>query len=229
MPQHQRQQSSSPMWRHGEVVHTPQTVRRASGSPGHYELVVIAASAGGVKALEQLLSALPADFPVPIAVVQHRTTREPNLLARVLGRHTPLIVKTAEQSEAMHPGTVYLAPPDLHLTVGEDQRLALTDGHRIRHVMSSANPLFASAAAVFGSRVIAVVLTGSGRDATDGVQTVKTRGGIVIAQDRATSTMFAMPRSAIETGCVDRVLPLEEIAPTLVRLVTATTDADAGP
>src|SRR5689334_17098306 len=95
MPQHQQKQSSSPMWRHGEVVHTPQTVRRAPGSPGRYDLVVIAASAGGVKALEQLLSALPADFPVPIAIVQHRTAREPDLLARVLSRHTPLVVKTA--------------------------------------------------------------------------------------------------------------------------------------
>ena len=211
------------------IVDKPQAAMRASGSPGRYDLVVIAASAGGVQALEQLLSGLPADFPVPIAVVQHRTTRQPDLLAKVLSRHTPLMVKLAEQFEAIQPGTVYLAPPDLHLTVVEDQRLALTDGHRIRHVLSSANPLFASAAAVFGSRVIAVVLTGSDRDATDGVQTVKTWGGIVIAQDRATSTMFAMPRSAIETGCVDRVLPLEKIAPTLVRLVTATTDADAGP
>lgn len=176
MPENQRKQSGAPLWRHGEVVHTPQTVRRASGSPGRYDLVVIAASAGGVKALEQLLAALPADFPVPIAIVQHRTTREPNLLARVLSRHTPLVVKTAEQSEEMQPGTVYLAPPDLHLTIGGDRRLVLTDGHRIRQVLSSANPLFSSAAAAFGSRVIAVVLTGSDRDATDGVQTVKIRG-----------------------------------------------------
>lgn len=132
------------------------------------------------------------------------------------------------QTEAMQPGTVYLAPPALHLIVGRDWRLALTDGYRIRHVLSSANPLFASAAEAFGARVIAVVLTGSDRDATDGVQAVKVQGGIVIAQDRATSEWFAMPRLAIETGCVDRILPLGEIAPALVRLVTATTDAGGG-
>jgi two-component system chemotaxis response regulator CheB len=102
--------------------------------------------------------------------------------------------------------------------------LAMCIPARIRHVLSSANPLFSSAAKVFGSRVIAIVLTGSDRDATNGVQTVKTRGGIVIAQDRATSKMFAMPRSAIETGCVDRVMPLEEIAPALMRLATSTTE-----
>jgi len=217
------------MWWHGEIVHKPRAVMRAAGGPRRYDLVMIAASAGGIKALEQLLSALPADFPVPIAVVQHRTTRQPNLLARVLSRHTSLAVKLAEPSEAMQPGTVYLAPPDLHLIVGRDQRLAFIDGHRIRHVLSSANPLFASAAEVFGGRVIAVVLTGWDRDATDGVQTVKVQGGIVIAQDRTTSESFAMPHSAIETGCVDYVLPLEAIAPALVRLVTAPVDADADP
>ena len=82
---------------------------------------------------------------------------------------------------------------------------------------SSANPLFASAAQTFGDGVIAVVLTGGDRDATDGVQTVKRRGGIVIAQDEPSSVAFSMPRSAIETGCVDSILPLHDIAPELLR------------
>ena len=181
-------------------------------------MVVIAASAGGVQALQKLLSALPPDFPLPIAVVQHRTGNPPNLLARVLGRHTALTVKTAEQGEALAAGTVYLAPPRQHLIVRADESLALFDGHKIRHVHSSANPLFASAARVYGERVIAVVLTGGDRDATDGVQSVKQRGGIVLAQDEATSMVFAMPQSAIETGAVRAVLPLGEIAPEILRL-----------
>jgi two-component system chemotaxis response regulator CheB len=184
-----------------------------------YDLVVMAASAGGVQALQAVLSALPADFPAPIAVIQHRSTKLPNLLARVLARRTPLAVKTAGPSEAMQPGTVYLAPPDLHLTVHRDGSFGLSDGRKIRHVRSSANPLFESAAEAFGGRVIAVVLTGGDRDATDGVQSVKAHGGTVIAQDEATSQCFGMPRSAIETGCVDWVLPLDKIAPTLVDLV----------
>jgi len=183
-----------------------------------YGMVVIAASAGGVQALQKLLSALPPDFPLPIAVVQHRTGNPPNLLARVLGRHTALTVKTAEQGEALAAGTVYLAPPRQHLIVRADESLALFDGQKIRHVHSSANPLFASAARVYGPRVIAVVLTGGDRDATDGVQTVKQSGGIVLAQDEATSMVFAMPQSAIETGAVRAVLPLGEIAPEILRL-----------
>ena len=179
----------------------------------------MAASAGGVQALQRVLSGLPPDFPLPVAIVQHRTGNPPNLLARVLGRHTPLAVKTAQQGEIMVPGTVYLAPPREHLVIRSDETLALVDGHRkIRHVFSSANPLFASAAQVYGDGVIAVVLTGADSDATDGVQSVRQRGGIVIAQDRATSHVFGMPHAAISTGAVNAVLPLPEIARELERL-----------
>lgn len=183
-----------------------------------YEAVVIAASKGGVRALQKLLSGLPPDFSLPVAVVQHRTTQQPNELARVLGRRAAVPVKLAEEGEIMQPGTVYLAPPDLHMTVRPDRSLAFVDGRRIHHLRSSANPLFESAAESLHGRVIAVVLTGYDHDGTDGVQTVKHRGGIVIAQDQATSERFDMPRSAIQTGSVDHILPLEKIAGELVRL-----------
>jgi two-component system chemotaxis response regulator CheB len=186
-----------------------------------YDLVVMAASYGGVQALREVLGGLPADFPVPVAIVQHRSANPPNLLAKVLGRSTPLAIKTAEEGETMRPGTVYLAPPDLHMYIQSGGVCHLSDGRKIRHLRSSANPLFDSAASVFDGRLIAVVLTGSARDATDGVQAVKARGGMVIAQDKATSAAFGMPGSAIATGCVDRVLPLEEIGPALRRLVEA--------
>jgi two-component system chemotaxis response regulator CheB len=184
----------------------------------HHAVVVMAASAGGVQALQKVLSGLPRDFPLPIAIVQHRTGNPPNLLARVLGRHTALTVKNAEDGERMRAGTVYLAPPREHLVLRPDESLGLMDGRKIRHLRSSANPLFASAAEVYGDGVIAVVLTGGDRDATDGVQTVRQHGGIVIAQDEATSAIFGMPRSAIETGAVHTILPLPEIAPELRRL-----------
>jgi two-component system chemotaxis response regulator CheB len=203
-------------WRGGSAL--PQAPRPGQHRKGRFELVVMAASAGGVTAFESVLSALPADFPLPIAIVQHRTAKDPNLMARVLSRHTPLVVKIAEQDERMDPGTVYLAPPDAHLFVAPDLRVSLKDGSRIRHVLSSANPLFESAARALPGRVIAVVMTGYDRDATDGVQAVRLSGGTVIAQDRPTSQSFGMPGSAIQTGCVDRVLPLQEIAPALLDL-----------
>jgi len=183
-----------------------------------YEAVVVAASKGGVRALAALLSGLPPDFPLPIAIVQHRTSRQPYLLDKVLGRHTGLRVKAAAEGEAMRPGTVYLAPPHLHMIVRPDRTLAFFDGRKIRHLLSSANPLFESAAEALHGRVIAVVLTGYDRDGTDGVQSVKRRGGLVIAQDQESAEQFGMPQSAIETGSVDRILPLNQIANELVRL-----------
>jgi two-component system chemotaxis response regulator CheB len=179
------------------------------------ELVVLAASAGGIEAVGRVLGALPPTFSLPIALVQHRSPHSPNLLDRVLQRMTPLRVKAVEPGEVLRAGTVYVAPADHHLVILAGRRLGVTDGRKIRHLRSSANPLFESAAEVLGSGVVAVVLTGGGSDATDGVQAVKARGGIVIAQDQATSQAFSMPRAAIATGAVDYILPLDQIAPAL--------------
>lgn len=188
-----------------------------------YELVVAAASAGGVEAFAKLLGALPADFPLPVAIVQHRTPGRPHILARILSLHTPLKVKDAEDGERMQPGTVYIAPPDLHLMVRPGGQLMLTDQRKIRHLHSSANPLFESAAAALEGRVIGVVLTGYDRDATDGVQAINHSGGHVIAQE--TAQVPGMPGSAIATGTVHEILPLERIAPALVRLAHQAADA----
>jgi two-component system chemotaxis response regulator CheB len=177
-----------------------------------FDIIVIAASAGGIRALNHILATLPADLPVPIALVQHRSLHLPSFLANI----PRLKVKTAVEGESLQPGTVYIAPPNKHLLVKTDHTFVLSNGRRIRHVLSSANPLFASAAAAC---VIAVVLTGGDSDATDGVQAVHDAGGLVIAQDQATSQLFAMPQSAIETGCVDYVLALDEIGPALLRLL----------
>ncbi len=184
-----------------------------------YGLVAIAASAGGITALQTLLSTLPRDLPVPVAVVLHRSRREVDLLPMVLGRSSTLPVRPAEPGKPVQPGTVYVAPADAHLLVGSDRRFELMDGGRIRHVRSSADPLFSSAAHVLGP-VIGVVLTGMGEDGTDGVQAMKRAGGIVIAQDEATAEWFGMPRSAIGTGAVDYVLPLDRIGAKLVELLT---------
>jgi two-component system chemotaxis response regulator CheB len=183
-----------------------------------YGLVAIAASAGGIPALQRLLSTLPPAFPAPVAVVLHRTRRQEDLLPLVLGRSSALPVRRVEPGRPKQAGTVYIAPPDAHLIVAPDRRFDLMGGRRIRHVLSSANPLLTTAAEVLGP-VIGVVLTGMGRDATDGVQAVKQAGGVVIAQDEATSEWFSMPQSAIATGAVDYVLPLDRIGAKLVELL----------
>ena len=209
------------VWRSGSPLtryQPPSSALRATS----YDLVVIAASMGGLRAMETILESLPEDFPMPLALVQHRTTDEPNLLAQVLSRHARIAVKLAEEGDTLQPGTVYIAVPHLHLVVNDNRTLSLVDGRRIHNVLSSANPLFESAAEVLGPRVIAVVLTGYDRDGTDGVQAVRRAGGVVLAQDEVTSRSFAMPRSAIATGAVDAVLPLEAIGPALVGLASGT-------
>jgi two-component system chemotaxis response regulator CheB len=184
-----------------------------------YDLVAIAASAGGVQALQQILSHLPAEFPVPIAVVQHRTTTAPDRLALVLSRRSRLPVGRALEGERLCPGRVYLAPPDTHLIVHPDGSFGYMGGRKIHHLRSSADPLMISAAAALGPRVLAVVLTGGDADAREGVKAVKAAGGTVMAQDEASSEFFGMPGSAIRTGVVDYIVPLVEIGPMLLRLV----------
>jgi two-component system chemotaxis response regulator CheB len=151
------------------------------------------------------------------------------VLVSILARQSKLRVCEAESGGAIDPGTVYIARPDQHLTVTDEGRFAYGDGHPIRHVLSSINPLFISSAAVFGTQAIAVVLSGAGRDGTDGVLAVKAQGGVVIAQNEATSVQFGMPGSAIATGVVDLVLPIQEIAPALVHLVGARHPVDGAP
>lgn len=193
----------------------------APRSAAGYDLIAFAASAGGVSVLRRILAALPATVQVPIAIVLHRTTREPQMLPQILSRVTSRHVKAAEPGEPLRPNTVYVAPPDYHLIVRPDHTLEFTDGRRIKFVLSSANPLLASAARVLKNRVIAVVLTGTGSDATDGVQAVKELGGIVIAQTPEEAEYSGMPTSAIRTGVVDYIVPIDEIAALLARLTGA--------
>jgi chemotaxis response regulator CheB len=199
------------------------TQRTIGGPSAPPELVVIAASADGLRAIGGVVGVLPATFPVPLAVVLHRFGD--SVLAKILARRCALRVKDAEEGETPVAGTVYLAPPRYHLVLRPDRTFHLMDGRMIKHLHSSANPLFESAAQSLNGRVVAVVLTGSGTDATDGVQTVKAMGGTVIVQDPVETAFGGMPRSAIRTGAVDMILPLEQIPIALLRLVAGETAA----
>jgi len=186
------------------------------------ELVVVGGSAGAIGPLTELLSRLPADFPAAVVVVQHSDPTRRSRLAPILARRSALRVQDAANDTVLEPGCVYVIPPDRHASVTAEGHLRLFDGTRIRHVRSSANPLFESAAAVYDGRVIAIVLSGSGIDATDGVQAVKQRGGAVIAQSVQSAAHFGMPGSAIATGAVDYIVPVEEIPELLCQLAGMT-------
>ncbi len=192
-----------------------------------YDLIVMTASAGGISALGHVLSALPAEFDVPIVVVQHHTPGRTHGLAQVLSRLSKRPVHIAEAGQHIRPGTVYLAPGAAHLVVRPDHSFELMDGQRIAYVRSSAESLFTSAANAYGPRMIAVVLTGLGRNGSGGVRRVKEVGGTVIAQDESTSRYFSMPQAAIATGAVDSILPLGAIAPTLIHLTAGAHNVSA--
>lgn len=182
-------------------------------------VVAIAASAGGLSALTHVLTALPADFGAPIIVLQHMRAGQKSFMAEILDRRVPLAVAPAQPGERITGGKVYVAPPGRHLLVGADGVLALSDTERVRFVRPAADVLFQSLAESLGPRAVAVVLTGTGKDGADGVQEIHRRGGTVIVQDEASSEFFGMPDASIRTGMVDRVLPLDEIAPALLDLI----------
>lgn len=186
-----------------------------------FDVVAIASSAGGLNALSQTLSPLPADLPAAIAIVQHVDPRHRSLMADILSRRTALSVKQAEDGDVLRSGAVFIAPPDNHLLVNHGGALSLSQSELVHFVRPSADLLFESVAASYRERAIAVVLTGSGSDGAMGVEAVKKMGGTVIAQDEATSEFPSMPNAAVQTGKVDFVLPLDEIPSALVALIRA--------
>ncbi|AFY54884.1 chemotaxis response regulator containing a CheY-like receiver domain and a methylesterase domain [Rivularia sp. PCC 7116] len=187
-------------------------------TPENY-IVVITASAGGLNAISEILSKLPSNFPAPIAIAQHLDPKRPSMLAEILDKRSPLSVKQAKAGDKLYPGKVYIAPPDLHLLVNPDGSLSLSRSEKVHYVRPAGDVLFKSVAASFKEKCIAVVLTGMDGDGAAGVQEIKKMGGIVIAQDKSTCKYPSMPDSAIQTGDVDFVIPLESIARSLMYLM----------
>ncbi len=195
-----------------------------AGPRRKFEIVAMAASAGGLSALGSVLAGLPGNFPAAVVLVQHLAPHHESLLAEILGKRTKLRVTQARAGDRLAPGTVHVAPPDEHLLVSGDGSLSLSHSELVHFVRPSADLLFESVAAGFKDRAIAVVLTGTGSDASIGIVAVKKMGGVVVVQDEATSEFFGMPDAAIRTRQVDMVLPLEAIAPALVRMVMGETN-----
>lgn len=184
-----------------------------------YRIVTIGSSWGGLGALKTLLGALPGDFPLPIAIAQHRSAESRDRgLASYYDSRCELAVTTIEDKEPIEPGRVYFAPPDYHLMV-ERGFFELSVDDRVQFSRPSADVLFESAVDAYGAGVIGVVLTGANADGADGLACIKENGGFSIVQDPATAEKPDMPRAAIDAvGEPDAVLPLEDVAPYLVKL-----------
>jgi two-component system chemotaxis response regulator CheB len=187
--------------------------------PAAFEIIALAASAGGLKALTEVLTALPAELPVSVVVVQHLDRRHRSLMAEILDRRTLINVKEAQNGERLQAGNAYIAPPDHHLLINRGGWVSLTQTELVHFLRPSADLLFESVAASFRERAIAVILSGTGTDGAMGVKAIKKMGGTVIVQKPGSSQFRGMPDAALQTGQADLVLELDEIAPALVALV----------
>jgi two-component system chemotaxis response regulator CheB len=204
------------------VAHTPRSAARAVAAAADVRLVAIAASTGGPAAIRTILAGLPRSFPVPILIVQHIARGFTSGLAHWLAGDTALHVKLAELGERANPGSVYIAPDELHigcrLDKANDIRILLDNAPAVGAFRPSANYLFRSIAESLGARALSVILTGMGDDGIAGLRAAKAAGGRVIAQDEESSVIFGMPREAARAGVVDYVVGLNSIARRLVEL-----------
>jgi two-component system chemotaxis response regulator CheB len=184
-------------------------------------IVVVGASAGGVEALAQLVRTLPAGLPAPVCIVLHIPADAPSLLAQILDRDSTLPVAHAQDRQLWENGRIYIAPPDRHLLVADDGTLHVARGPRENRHRPAVDPLFRSAAMVFGPRAIGVILSGTMDDGTAGLISIKERGGTAIVQDPAEALYPGMPQSAIDHARVDHVVPLNAIGALLGQLTVA--------
>jgi len=186
------------------------------------DIAVIGASAGGVAALQTIFSALPDPPPGVIAAVLHRSPFFESLLPMVLGFENSLAILEPGHDDPVRPGRIYIAPRDRHL-VFNDGRFGLNRGPKEHHTRPAIDPLFCTAAASYGPRVVGVILTGGGDDGVDGLIAIKAANGMSIAQDPDEASHPWMPNNAILYDHVDLVLPLLQIAPALVALARGET------
>jgi len=202
-------------------VSQPAANREARDQPADqtHDIVVVGASAGGVEALRRLVASLPNDFGASVFVVLHLPRNAHSALPQILARAGPLPVRHATDGEEPAPGTIYVAPPDVHLLL-KPGYVQLTHGPTENGHRPAIDPLFRSAAAVYGPRVIGVVLSGVLDDGAAGLLAISQEGGLTVVQDPDDALYSSMPLTAIESVPVDVVAPIDEISRVLDRLTT---------
>jgi two-component system chemotaxis response regulator CheB len=212
-------------------VEVDQVVRltKAPPRPGGPLVVLMGASTGGTVALERVLTRMPADSP-PIAVVQHMPQHFTEAFARRLDQRSQMAISEARDKEPLAPGQAVIAPGGRHLLVergGEGYRVHVVDGPPVNRHRPSVDVLFRSGVNSAGPNAVAVLLTGMGDDGARGMGDLHQAGAFTIAQNEETSTVYGMPKAAVEMGAADRVVPIDSVAPLLLGLWTRGREQEA--
>lgn len=203
-----------------EVNTSVGTTFRSRIATTHYvEAVVIGASTGGPKALYKVITALPEDIGVPVLVVQHMPMGFTKAFAERLNLNSKLKVVEAAEGDTVSKNVVYIAPGGYHMEIGRDKRIHLNTEPSIWGVRPAVDKLFISAIEVYGAKLLSVILTGMGRDGAQGTAAIKDNGGFTIAEHQSTCIIYGMPKAAFETGKVDEVVPLDNVAEEITKVV----------
>jgi two-component system chemotaxis response regulator CheB len=185
-------------------------------------ILAIGTSTGGPRALQEIITRLPGNLPCGVVIVQHMPPGFTRSLAERLNSLSALTVKEAEHNEVIRPGFVFIAPGDFHMTVereGNKKVVKLNQNPPIGGHRPAVDPMMESVAKVYGDRTVGVILTGMGHDGAKGIQVIKQQHGYTIAEDQSTAVVFGMPKSAIELGVVDKIVPLSAIAAEIVKAI----------
>jgi two-component system chemotaxis response regulator CheB len=198
----------------GEVTHKATPVNATYST-----VVLIASSTGGPAALQRVIPLLPANLGAPVMLVQHLPVGFTASLAQRLDNVSNLVVREAKEGDQLSPNVVLVAPAGRHLAFDERRRVVLNNDPPLWGVRPAADVMFLSAAERFGSGLVAVVMTGMGKDGSLGAKMIRRKGGICIAQDEASCVIYGMPKAALEAGGVDKLAPLDSIAGEIVEAV----------
>jgi len=190
-----------------------------SQSEQRAKIIAIGASTGGPSAVNLILKQLPKDFNIPIVIVQHITAGFSQAFADWLSGECRRTVHLAQAGRRIFPGDILIAPDNTHFGISTSRCVSLVNKVNYNHHRPSVNFLFDNVARAYGSKSIALILTGMGNDGCDGIKAIKIAGGRTIAQDEASSVVFGMPKAAINTGAIDEVVPIDEMVKTILKFI----------
>jgi two-component system, chemotaxis family, protein-glutamate methylesterase/glutaminase len=189
-----------------------------------YEAIVIGVSSGGMNALRLFFSQLPQKFNIPIVIVQHMGAHSTNYWIKILNESSPIIIKEADEKEAITKGYAYVAPANYHLLIEKNKTFTLTIDEKVNFARPSIDVLFESAAEAYKNKLIGIVLTGANNDGAAGLKKIKQYGGLSIVQNPEDAEASYMPEKAIETAAPDHILNLKNITALLTNIDKHTHD-----